>query len=217
MAATRLTLHSAQSLDGGMGARGGRMQLSCAAGVAYAHRLRATHDAVVVGIETVRTDDPLLSVRDVAGESPMPVVLSSTLALPSAARLRARRDLLVIGVLGRQSTDAEQALIADNIAYTLVAGDEHGAAPDAVRQCLAARGKTRILVEGGARVLASFLNANAFEELSLELCPVLLGAHAPAIASALAPRVRQLDSIEWIPLGEHMLVRGRRRVTLDST
>ena len=59
----RVTLHFAQTLDGRIAAQGQRVMLSTPAGMACAHRARAEHDAVLVGIRTVVIDDPLLADR----------------------------------------------------------------------------------------------------------------------------------------------------------
>ncbi|KYG01381.1 5-amino-6-(5-phosphoribosylamino)uracil reductase, partial [Sorangium cellulosum] len=82
-----VTLHFAQTLDGRIAAPNERVELSTPAGIAHAHRARADHDAVLVGIRTVVIDDPLLTVRACEGSQPMRVVLASALGVPEGARL----------------------------------------------------------------------------------------------------------------------------------
>ena len=83
----RVTLTYAQSLDGSITARSGApLSLSGAESLHYTHQLRAAHDAILVGIGTVLSDDPRLDVRLVTGPSPRPIVLDSELRCPVTAR-----------------------------------------------------------------------------------------------------------------------------------
>ncbi len=75
-----ITLSYAQSLDGSLTTRRGRpLALSGPESYQLTHHLRADHDAILVGIDTVLADDPRLTVRGVRGEAPQPVVLDSRL------------------------------------------------------------------------------------------------------------------------------------------
>src|SRR5512135_1934375 len=83
----RVTLTYAQSLDGSIAARSGMpLALSGTESMHYTHQLRAAHDAILVGIGTVLSDDPRLNVRLTGGLSPRPIVLDSSLRCPSTAR-----------------------------------------------------------------------------------------------------------------------------------
>ena len=83
-----VTLCYAQSLDGSLTNRAGeKLQLSGVASTRITHQLRSLHDGILVGIGTVLSDDPQLTVRDWTGESPQPIVLDSQLRMPPAARL----------------------------------------------------------------------------------------------------------------------------------
>ncbi|HEX9595492.1 MAG TPA: RibD family protein, partial [Anaerolineales bacterium] len=81
-----VTLSYAQSLDGSIALhRGEPLTLSGPESMAMTHRLRAAHDAILVGIGTVISDDPQLNVRLVEGRNPQVVVLDSRLRLPLTA------------------------------------------------------------------------------------------------------------------------------------
>ena len=87
-----ITLAYAQSLDGSIAATPGRMlRLSNSLSQAMTHHLRARHDAILVGINTVLADDPQLTVRLVAGKDPRPVVIDGCLRTPPGARLLTSR------------------------------------------------------------------------------------------------------------------------------
>ena len=95
-----VTLSYAQSLDGSLAAvRGAPTALSCSKSLAMTHGLRALHDAIAVGVDTLIADDPSLTVRHAPGASPLPVVLDSSLRTPLDCRLltdpRCRRPVIL--------------------------------------------------------------------------------------------------------------------------
>jgi riboflavin-specific deaminase-like protein len=104
-----VTVHFAQSLDGkiGLGPKSERAILSSREGVACAHQARGSHDAVLVGIDTVLHDDPQLTARGAELVQPLRVVLDSQLRLPLGSRLLApdagAGKVLVFGCTERAS------------------------------------------------------------------------------------------------------------------
>ena len=83
-----VTLSYAQSLDGCLTTQQGMATpISAPASLTMTHTLRATHRAILVGIETVLADDPALTVRLIAGDNPQPVIVDSHLRTPPGARL----------------------------------------------------------------------------------------------------------------------------------
>jgi GTP cyclohydrolase II len=103
-----VTLSYAQSLDGCIALDPpGRLTLSCPESLALRHKLRAVHDAILIGIGTVVSDDPSLTTRLVKGRNPQPVVIDSTLRLPTNAKLIRNRSLPVI-VAASERADYER-------------------------------------------------------------------------------------------------------------
>ena len=219
MARPLVTLHFAQSLDGriGLGPGSERAILSSEEGAVAAHRARAEHDAVLVGIETVLHDDPRLTVRSVEPARPLRIVLDSELRLPTAARLlvpdAGSGPVLVFGCAERASTQRRRDLEAAGAEVRLTSADGQGrvALAEAL-DLLAARGVRRLLVEGGAKVLTSFLQAGLAQRAEIEIAPLWLGAPATLGLGELgvgqltqAPR---LERVEVARLGQNVLVRG---------
>ena len=161
-----------QSLDGRAAtATGHSHYINGAEGLDHLHRLRALMDAVVVGVGTALVDDPLLTVRRVAGPHPARVVIDPNGRLPAAAR--AFRD------------DGVRRLVitAKDAGTQPPAGIERVALPSAqgridpcdILRSLAARGLWRILIEGGPATVARFLEARCLDRLHVVVAPIILG------------------------------------------
>jgi 5-amino-6-(5-phosphoribosylamino)uracil reductase/diaminohydroxyphosphoribosylaminopyrimidine deaminase/5-amino-6-(5-phosphoribosylamino)uracil reductase len=175
----RTTLHFAQTLDGRIALTGRRTPLSSRAGFELARRARAENDAVLVGRGTVDVDDPRLAVAD-GGRQPRRIVLASTLAIAPGARvLQGGPGTLVVGVHERASFAARERLVAAGAEVRLVeAGDDGLVSLHAALAVIRAWGVERLLVEGGARILSSFLRHRLADEATIEIVPRMLGASA---------------------------------------
>jgi 5-amino-6-(5-phosphoribosylamino)uracil reductase/diaminohydroxyphosphoribosylaminopyrimidine deaminase/5-amino-6-(5-phosphoribosylamino)uracil reductase len=219
MARPLVTLHFAQSLDGRIGLGPGRERalLSSEEGLACAHRARAEHDAVLVGIETLLSDDPLLTARAAGARQPLRVVLDSSLRLPLDARLLAPESaagqVLVFGCAERASNAQRGLLERRGAAVQLTRSDAAGrVALGEVLDVLGERGVRRVLVEGGATVITAFLLARLATRAEVEVSPVLLGAPAtPALRELGIERLGtalRLDRLEVQRLGPSVLLCG---------
>lgn len=213
-----VTLHLAQTLDGRIAGRDARARLSTSEGMELAHRARAAHDAVLVGAQTVAIDDPLLTVRLCDGKQPLRVVLASALSIPEGARLLdggapASGPVLVLGAEGRATEAAQARLGARGSEVCVVAATERGwvSLPHALA-ALHARGVRRLLVEGGARVLTSFLRERLADVAEIEVAPRIFGDTALAAFGALrdaSPDIAiTLRGLTVDRLGENILLRG---------
>lgn len=209
-----VTVHLAQSLDGRIALDGATTLLSTSEGRACAHAARAGHDAVIVGASTIRIDDPLLTVRDAPGEHPLRVVLASTLSLPRGAKVLERDGrALVIGAEGRALEEERQALEAAGAAVAVAPREADGRVSiDGALTILAERGVERLLIEGGSKVVTSFLRAKRVDRLCIEIAMRVLGAPGTPTVGALdvtdLPRAPRLVNVAVERLGDNVLVRG---------
>jgi riboflavin-specific deaminase-like protein len=219
MARPLVTLHFAQSLDGriGLGPGQERAILSSEEGVRSAHRARSQHDAVLIGVETLLSDDPLLTARDGGPARPFRVVLDSALRAPLSARLLQpdphAGPVLIFGCTARAAAARQHELEQRGALVHLTGADAKGrvALPE-VLDVLEQRGVRRLLVEGGATVITSFLQARLAARAEVEISPLLLGAPAtPALRElgidSLATALR-LERVEVERLGQSVLMCG---------
>jgi 3,4-dihydroxy 2-butanone 4-phosphate synthase/GTP cyclohydrolase II len=173
-----ITLTYAQSLDGCITFSPLKpMALSGSQSRSLTHHLRAAHDAILVGIRTVLADDPRLNVRLVKGRSPWPVVLDGRLRLPLKSRLLnngARRPW--VATSDRASAKRQAALEARGAEVSrLPVGPDRLILLDPLLASLRGRGVTSIMVEGGARVLTSFMRARLVDQVIITVAPLLVG------------------------------------------
>lgn len=206
-----ITVSYAQSLDGSIAALPGEpLRLSGARALGLTHRLRARHDAILVGIGTVLADDPRLNVRLAAGRSPTPVVLDSRLRLPGTARLLrgdGRRPALVATTRGA-SAAAVRRLRAQGAEVIRFAAEEGRVPLRRLLRALARRGVRRLLVEGGGRVLTSLFAARLADAVVVTVAPRLVGGE-PVLTRVPAPVT--LRDLAWSRYGDDLVFAGRPR------
>jgi diaminohydroxyphosphoribosylaminopyrimidine deaminase/5-amino-6-(5-phosphoribosylamino)uracil reductase len=188
-----VTLKLAVSTDDKIAAAGHKpVAISGAAAKARMHLLRAQSDAILVGIGTVKADDPLLTCRlpGMEARSPVRVVLDRALRISGTSRLvhSARATPLWLMTSGLAEAAAAMKLGAAGAQVIRVATATtpmRGLDLMAVLRALAERGITRLLVEGGARVASSFAAAGLVDEFWLLRGPDAVGAAGVAALDAL--------------------------------
>jgi diaminohydroxyphosphoribosylaminopyrimidine deaminase/5-amino-6-(5-phosphoribosylamino)uracil reductase len=204
-----VTVKTATSLDGRIATRGGESQwITGPEARACGHALRARHDAVLTGIGTVLADDPELTCRlpGMAARSPVRVVVDSRLKLPADCKLVAGAQDIptwVIVVAGVER-DRGNALTDRGVEVIEVAADEDDEVDlAAAAEAMAARGLTRVLVEGGGVLTAALFRARLVDRVAWFRAPRLIGGDGISAAGSLdvdrlpeAPSLRRLTIAE---------------------
>ncbi|PAY04912.1 riboflavin biosynthesis protein RibD [Bradyrhizobium sp. UFLA03-84] len=163
------------------------------------HLLRAQCDAILVGIGTVKADDPLLTCRlpGMAARSPVRVVLDRALRISGDSRLVHSARETPLWVMTSDLAEAPAAVklgAAGAQVIRVAAGAPAGLDLPAVLHALAEKGITRLLVEGGSRVANSFVAAGLADEIWLLRGPDAIGADGVPALDALP-----LDAITQSP------------------
>ena len=181
---------SATSADGRISRpAGGEQWLTSEAAREDAHFLRAASDAILVGANTVRTDNPALTIRGAAHrpEKPQPwrgVMTRNEAALPESARLFTDEH-------------AERTQIFEN------------QTPTQVLEELAKRGCNTVLLEGGGSLIGSFFAEGLVDEVVLYLAPLWCGsAGTPASGETPLPSAIALTPWEVTPLAPDVKLRA---------
>jgi diaminohydroxyphosphoribosylaminopyrimidine deaminase/5-amino-6-(5-phosphoribosylamino)uracil reductase len=172
-----VTIKYAQSLDGRIAtSRGDSRWISSEPSRRFAHRLRARHDAIMVGIETVRIDDPLLTVRSVKGRNPLRIVLDSRLRIPLNAQVLQGEAKTLIVTTNAHNKKKVQKIQQQGKEVLVVQGDTKGRVDfQSLMQVLAERGISSILVEGGREVITSLLKGGLVNRVVVITAPLILG------------------------------------------
>ncbi|MBV8939240.1 MAG: bifunctional diaminohydroxyphosphoribosylaminopyrimidine deaminase/5-amino-6-(5-phosphoribosylamino)uracil reductase RibD [Alphaproteobacteria bacterium] len=196
-----VALKIAASLDSCIATGGGESQwITGERARMYAHLLRSQYDAVLTGIGTALSDDPLLTCRlpGLEDRSPLRVVLDRQGRLPPEAALvksAAHTPLWII-----TGAESPAAALSKVPGVTLLHGDPYDLSH--VLHLLAGRGVTRLLVEGGAGITTSFLRDNLADRLYWFRAPLLIGGDGLAAVAGLPPlplaeraRWKRLDTV----------------------
>jgi GTP cyclohydrolase II len=171
-----------QSLDGFIAARSGdACFVTGEEDRTHLHRLRALVDAVVVGVGTVAADNPRLSVRYVPGPNPVRVVLDPQARAPRDSAVLVRDEAPTIWVVADDRSAPLPPAPHVDVLQLPCSGPGRTFAPCDVLSALAARGLTRVLVEGGGVTVSRFLSAGVLDRLMVTTAPLLVGDGVPGL------------------------------------
>ncbi len=208
-----ITLSYAQSLDGSLAAeRGKPLALSGLESLRLTHQLRAAQDAILVGIGTILSDNPHLTVRLVEGPQPQPVILDSHLRFPLDANLLHGPRPPWIAVTDQIGSTPPQALQDAGARLIRLPPDITGQVPlPGLLESLAELGVKRLMVEGGARVISAFLSMGLVDRVLLTIAPRFVGGLKAfeQDPSRIWAHMPELQEIGYDRLGDDLIVWGK--------
>jgi len=173
-----VTLAFAQSLDGCITAtQGSPTAISSDQSLLMTHQLRAIHNAILVGINTVLVDDPRLTVRYADGENPIPVVLDSRLRTPPTAKLLCQGNRqVIIATLPDASEERELKLVEAGARVIRMPEAPGGGIRLSDLFCwLREQQVNSLMIEGGSKVISSILTECLGDQLVLTIAPKFFG------------------------------------------
>ncbi|MGQ9582097.1 MAG: 2,5-diamino-6-(ribosylamino)-4(3H)-pyrimidinone 5'-phosphate reductase [Thermoplasmatota archaeon] len=185
-----VVVNCAMSADGKIAlASRKQTRISCGEDIARVQRLRASCDAILVGIGTVLQDDPSLLVKEAlvkrAGQ-PLRVVLDSRGRTPPGARVLSPEARTIVA-----ATDSAREVAPASNVELLRLGPGPRVPLSPLLDELGRRGVRRLLVEGGEEVIGSFVAERLFDRLIIYVGSVVLGGHGPTPAGG--EGARELD------------------------
>jgi diaminohydroxyphosphoribosylaminopyrimidine deaminase/5-amino-6-(5-phosphoribosylamino)uracil reductase len=180
-----VTVKFAQTLDGKIATLTGDSKwISSPSSLRLAHTLRSCHDAVLVGVNTIIRDDPLLTVRLVKGTNPQKVILDSQLRTPPDSKILKGRSApsTIIATTSPASKRKVERLKDTGASVWVIKKDGSGQVElKYLLEKLRKEGIRSLLVEGGTRVITNFLNECLADHLLIVIAPKILGKGVGAI------------------------------------
>lgn len=214
-----VTLKAAASLDGRIATRiGDSRWISSPGAREYGHLLRGEHDAIMVGVNTVLRDDPLLTVRHPQWKRKpiLRAVVDSGLRLPLRARMLSTLDRGRIAVLTTDGAPPakERALRKKGVEVVRLPGGPGAVNLPRTLAWLGERGIASLLVEGGSRLLTAMIEGRLADRLFLVISPKLVGGtEAPSFLEgpgiARMSEALGLGSLSSSAIGQDIILEGR--------
>ncbi len=202
----------AQSLDGSIATASGHSQwISGPQALRHTHRLRAESDAILIGRETAALDNPRLTVRLVKGKNPLRVVLDTSLSLPMDLNLFTTPPPTLI--FTSEEKRGKIAALRERGIEVIALRDADGKIPlKAALRELGKKGIAQLLVEGGGKVITSFLKEGLADEIYIFIAPIFLGVGRSPVRDLGLRSVKQamkLKKVTYKRIGQDLLLRGR--------
>lgn len=188
MSRPQVTLKVATSMDGRIALANGVSQwITNSDSRARVHRMRADHDAVLVGVGTVLADDPLLTARTVPPpeRQPVRIVADSRLRTPAHARLLTSQGLgKVVLASALPPTGYPDRAAQDGPEIWVVPGEDGKVSPQRLLDRCAVEGLSRVFLEGGGKLAASFIKLGLVDTIHWFRAPILIGGDGlPAVGA----------------------------------
>ena len=208
-----VTVSYAQSVDGSIAARNReQLLLSSHESMILTHRIRATCDAIVIGINTLLIDNPQLTVRLIEGRNPQPIVLDSNLRTPLQSRILERTDHRC-WLACTDTSDPKTITKLEGRGAEIIhcQADSFGRVDllDLLHQ-LGRRGIRSIMVEGGSQVITSFIEAQLVDQLIVTVAPRMVGG-LPFLNGTMigTGHPLQLSSVSYQTSGPDLIIWGQ--------
>jgi len=146
----------AESADGYLGKEGEQVWISNAASKQLVHKWRAEEDAILVGTKTALVDNPTLTVREWQGKNPKRILIDKLLTVPKeAAIFNDEAETIIFNAVKTEWSGHNKYIELENFDWYL---------PQNILYQLYLMDVQSIIIEGGAKTLALFIEANLWDE-----------------------------------------------------
>ena len=166
---------AAITLDGKLATRTGDSRLSSKADKNRVHILRSKVDAILIGKNTAKLDDPLLSAHNAKKKNPIRIILDSNATIQNNSRiLRTSSQISTIIVVG-ESASKKNLQRLEKLPVQIIVCGKHMINIKKLLVVLRKQGIKKILIEGGGETNWSFIKENLIDEVIITVTPYLVG------------------------------------------
>ncbi|MFW6284725.1 MAG: bifunctional diaminohydroxyphosphoribosylaminopyrimidine deaminase/5-amino-6-(5-phosphoribosylamino)uracil reductase RibD [Desulfosalsimonas sp.] len=212
-----VVLKSAATLDGKIATRTGDSKwVTGPAARARVHQMRNCCDAILVGVNTVTADDPSLTTRleNTTGRDAVRVILDTRLSMPGTAKMLSQKSSAPTVIAASENADPQKAAGLEKAGARILSLPEKNDRVDleALMEKLGQMNITSLLVEGGGRVAASFLQNRLVDKICFFYAPKILGGDGMGICSGPGPQMMSsaicITDMEIEQIGDDILIQG---------
>ena len=168
-------LNAAMSIDGKIATKKGDSKISSKDNLVRVHKIRASVDAIMVGINTVLVDDPSLKVKYCEGKNPIRIVVDSKARTPIKSRIISDKDAITLIAVTKKAPIDRANKLKEAGAKIIVCGEGEEVDLAILLKTLKDMGIKKVLVEGGGNVNWSIVSQGFFDELQVTIGPFIAG------------------------------------------
>jgi len=210
----------AMSLDGKIATRTGHSQwISNEQARCYVHSVRHTVDAIMIGVNTLITDDPRLTARGCCGKSgcttkqPLRVVVDGSGRTPLNARAFSQPGKTVVAWIGAGDSEKRQQIEAQGVEVLSVEGENGLVDLESLLRVLAPRGVSTVLLEGGSELLGYAFDHGLVDKVLAFIAPIVIGGSegrtaVGGVGAATVQEALELERVEVKNFADNVLISG---------
>lgn len=168
-------LNAAMTIDGKIATKKGESKISSKDDLVRVHKIRASVDAIMVGINTVLVDDPSLKIKYCDGKNPVRIVLDSKARIPITSRIISNKDAPTFIAVTKKAPINRVDRLKEAGAKIIVCGEGEKVNLAILLKTLKNMGIEKVLVEGGGNINWSIISQGLFDELQVTIGPFIVG------------------------------------------
>ena len=168
-------LSAAITLDGKLGVKNKRTKLSSKNDKIRVHKLRSKVNAIIIGNNTVRLDNPLLTVRHAQGKNPVRIILDSSGTIKSNSKIIQTCNKIPTVIAVSELISEKNLQRLRKFSLEIIVCGKNNVDISKLLGILLKNGIKKILLEGGGTVNWSFIKRNLIDEAIITLTPYILG------------------------------------------
>ena len=166
---------AAITLDGKLATRTGDSKLSSRADKNRVHKLRSKVDVILIGKNTAKIDDPVLSVHDTKKKNPIRIILDSNATIHTSSRILETSSKIPTIIVVAKNARKKNLQMLEKFPVQIIVCGKYKVNIKKLLTILRKRGIKKILVEGGGATNWAFVKENIVDEATITITPYLVG------------------------------------------